>query len=162
MGDYWIKQRFSSIAPLFKIGTSLKRKNLLPKEAISFLFEQFIRVWKITFTTSGYLSWMLLFLLRTCVGCVMGATPISYRWVKLRYSTSSYYSFLDLGEPTRLRWDTTDCIISSVHIISFFAFSLGVIYGVAKTTINATRKRHMKIRNNATQKDEITPHEKTK
>ena len=30
-GDYWIKQGFSSIASLFKMGTSLKGKNLLPE-----------------------------------------------------------------------------------------------------------------------------------
>ena len=36
-GDYWIKQWFSSIAPLFKMGTSLKGKNLLPEGANSFL-----------------------------------------------------------------------------------------------------------------------------
>ena len=36
-GDYWIKQRFSSTAPLFNMGTSLKRKNLLPRGANSFL-----------------------------------------------------------------------------------------------------------------------------
>ena len=33
-GDYWIKQRFSSMVPLFKIGTSLKGKNLLLEERI--------------------------------------------------------------------------------------------------------------------------------
>ena len=36
-GDYWHKQRFSSIASLFKIGTSLKGKNLLLEGANSFL-----------------------------------------------------------------------------------------------------------------------------
>ena len=36
-GDYWIKQWFSSIAPLFKMGTSLNGKNLLPEGANSFL-----------------------------------------------------------------------------------------------------------------------------
>ena len=75
-GDYWIKQRFSSIAPLLKIGTSLKGKNLLPEGASYFLYEQFLRVWKIAFTTLGDLPGMLLFLLRTCVCCVMGATPM--------------------------------------------------------------------------------------
>ena len=35
--DYWIKQWFSSIAPLFKMGASLKGKNLLPEGANSFL-----------------------------------------------------------------------------------------------------------------------------
>ena len=49
-GDYWFKQRFYSIAALFKIVTSLKGENLLPN---SFLYEQFLRVWKITFTTLG-------------------------------------------------------------------------------------------------------------
>ena len=29
-GDYWIKQWYSSITSLFKMGTSLKEKNLLP------------------------------------------------------------------------------------------------------------------------------------
>ena len=36
-GDYWIKQCFSPIASLFKMGTSLKGKNLSPEEANSFL-----------------------------------------------------------------------------------------------------------------------------
>ena len=36
-GDDWIKQRFSSIAPIFIMGTSLKGKNLLPEGANSFL-----------------------------------------------------------------------------------------------------------------------------
>ena len=36
-GDYWINQWFSSIASLFKMGTSLKGKNLLPGGANSFL-----------------------------------------------------------------------------------------------------------------------------
>ena len=38
-GDYWNEQRFSSIAPLFKMGISLIGKNLLP--------EKFLMVWKI-------------------------------------------------------------------------------------------------------------------
>ena len=50
-GDYWIKQCFSSIVSLFKMGTSLKEKNLLPEGANSFLYEQFLLVWKITFIT---------------------------------------------------------------------------------------------------------------
>ena len=36
-GDYLIKQRFSSIASLFEMGTSLKGKNLLPEAVNSFL-----------------------------------------------------------------------------------------------------------------------------
>ena len=35
----------------FLNGTSLKGKNLLPEGANSFLYEQFLKVWKITFTT---------------------------------------------------------------------------------------------------------------
>ena len=36
-GDYWTKQWFSSIASLFKIGTSLQGKNSLPEGVNSFL-----------------------------------------------------------------------------------------------------------------------------
>ena len=36
-GDYCIKQGFSTIMSLFKMGTSLKGKNLLPEGANSFL-----------------------------------------------------------------------------------------------------------------------------
>ena len=36
-GDNWIKQWFSSIAPLYKMGTSVKGKNLLPEGANSFI-----------------------------------------------------------------------------------------------------------------------------
>ena len=36
-GGNWIKQLFSSIASLFKLGTSLKGKNLLPEGVNSFL-----------------------------------------------------------------------------------------------------------------------------
>ena len=50
-GDYCIKQRFSTITSLCKMGTSLKGKNLLPEGANSFLKEQFLKVWKITLTT---------------------------------------------------------------------------------------------------------------
>ena len=41
------------IASLFKIGTSLKGKNLLPEGANSFFYEQFFIVVKITFTILG-------------------------------------------------------------------------------------------------------------
>ena len=37
-GNYWIKQWFSSMASLFKMGTSLRGKNLLPEGANSFLY----------------------------------------------------------------------------------------------------------------------------
>ena len=37
MGDYCIKQLFSTITSLFEMGTSLKGKNLLPEGANSFL-----------------------------------------------------------------------------------------------------------------------------
>ena len=36
-GDYWIKQEFSAFASLFKMGTSLKGKNLLPEPEGKFL-----------------------------------------------------------------------------------------------------------------------------
>ena len=76
--DYCIKQWFSTITSLLKMGTSLKGKTLLPEGANSFLLEQFpfLKVWKITFTTIGELLWVLLYLLRTCVYCVMWATPM--------------------------------------------------------------------------------------
>ena len=61
----------------FQIRTSLKRKILLPKGANSFLYEQFLTVWKISFITLSDLPRMLLFLLRSCVTCVMGATSKS-------------------------------------------------------------------------------------
>ena len=74
--DYSMKQWFSLIASLFKTGTSLKGKNLLPEGANSFLYDQYLIVWKITFITLSDLPWMLLFLLRRCATCVMGATPM--------------------------------------------------------------------------------------
>ena len=77
-GDYWINQKFSSIVSLYKRGTSLKGKNLLPEGVNSFLYEQFLIVWKITFITLSDLPRMLLFLLHTCVTCVMGATPMPH------------------------------------------------------------------------------------
>ena len=52
-GDYWIKQWFSSFASLFKMGTSLKGKNLFPEGANSFLWEHYRMIWNITFTTLG-------------------------------------------------------------------------------------------------------------
>ena len=45
-GDYWIKQRFSIIASLCKIETSLNGKNSLPEGANYCLYEQFLRIWK--------------------------------------------------------------------------------------------------------------------
>ena len=62
----------------FQMGTSLKGKNLRPEGANSFHHEQFLIVLKITFITLSDLLWMLLFLLRTCVCCVMGATAMQY------------------------------------------------------------------------------------
>ena len=38
-GNYWIKQWFSSIASLFKMGTSLKGKNSLPLRAVPYGME---------------------------------------------------------------------------------------------------------------------------
>ena len=90
-GNYWIKQWFSSIASLFKMGTSLKGKNLLPWGANSFLYDQFFMVWKITFITLRNRPWVLLFLLCTCVTV----------WCELRLC-SSYGELLNwlLNNPT--------------------------------------------------------------
>ena len=44
----------------FQMGTSLKGKNLLPEGANSFLYEQFLILWKITFITLSDLFWILL------------------------------------------------------------------------------------------------------
>ena len=59
----------------FQMGTSLKGKNLLPEGANSFIYEQFLIVWKITFITLSELNLMLLFRLGMCVTFVMGAMP---------------------------------------------------------------------------------------
>ena len=59
------------------MGTSHEGKNLLPEGTNSILYEQFPIVWKITFMTLNDLPIMLLFLLRMCVTCMMGATPMS-------------------------------------------------------------------------------------
>ena len=50
-GDYWIKQLFSSIASLLKWELLLNERILLPEGANSFLYEQFLIVWKITYIT---------------------------------------------------------------------------------------------------------------
>ena len=56
-GDYCIKQWFSTIK------------------------EQFLGVWKITFTTLGELPWVLLFLLRTCVVEINGCFANDGIWI---------------------------------------------------------------------------------
>ena len=43
-GSYWNKQRFSSFASLFKMGTSLKGKNLLQRERSGSKFSPLIAV----------------------------------------------------------------------------------------------------------------------
>ena len=50
------------LRPFFKMGISLYGKNLLPEGANSFLYEQFLIIWKITFTTLSYLPFVLLFI----------------------------------------------------------------------------------------------------
>ena len=40
---------------------------------------KFLKVWKLTFTTLGELHSVLLFLLRTCVYCLMGDTPMDIK-----------------------------------------------------------------------------------
>ena len=58
---------------------SRKHTSKISKEKKSFLYEQFLIEWKIIFITLSDLPWMLLFLLRTYVTCVMGAT-LMLRW----------------------------------------------------------------------------------
>ena len=65
----------------FQMGTSHKGKNLLSEGANSFLYEQFLIVWKVTFITLSDLPRMLVILLCTCVTCIMGATPMSLKSV---------------------------------------------------------------------------------
>ena len=74
----------------FQIGTSLKGKNLLPQGANSFLFEQFLIVWKVNIITLSDLPWMLLSLLPTCVICVMGATPMHHSPISCVLSYITY------------------------------------------------------------------------
>ena len=71
--DYWIKQWVSSIAPLLKVGTSLKGKNLLLEGVNSFLYEQFLKVWKNLF---NHIKWphlnvtiFIMHLRNLCNGC---------------------------------------------------------------------------------------------
>ena len=110
-GDYWVKQWFPSTVSLFKTGTSLKGKNLLPEGefeknlltegANSFLYEQFLIVWKITFITLSDLPWLLLFLLRTFTACVMGTTSmiltvtLQYGRKKVRLSCTRDVGYFD-------------------------------------------------------------------
>ena len=70
-GDYCIKQCLSTITSLFKMGTSL------PLKAVP----------EITFTTLGKPTWVLLFLLRTCVYCVTGTTPMNATHVFVEWKT---------------------------------------------------------------------------
>ena len=75
-GDYWIKQWFSSIASLFKMGTSLKGKNFLPEGTNSFLYVQFLIV-----ASFCYLGDML----SAGGGCEMAVTTrVKTAWKKFR------------------------------------------------------------------------------
>ena len=60
------------------MGISLKGKNLLPEGANSFLLEQFLMVWEITFTTLSDLPLNVTFFITHTRKCVMGATPMLY------------------------------------------------------------------------------------
>ena len=102
----------------FQKGTALREKNLQRERIL--LYEQFLIVWKTTFITLSYLPWMLLFLLRTCVTCVMGATPMQYiykfQWSRITFDLSakvahirvpSIYQTFAISETTRpieLKW----------------------------------------------------------
>ena len=59
----------------FQNGNSLKGKNLLPEGANSFLLEQFLIVWKITFTTLGDLN-VTIFITHVR-NCLIVATPMA-------------------------------------------------------------------------------------
>ena len=61
------------IASLFKFGTSLKRKNLLPEGPNSFLLEQFLILWKITLSPLN----VTIFIRHIC-NCIMRAKPMYY------------------------------------------------------------------------------------
>ena len=74
-GNYWIKQWFSSIASLFKIGTSLKRKNYAPRGSIilslkssSLWYRKSHLPHKVTSHECDFFSHVR--------KCVMGATPM--------------------------------------------------------------------------------------
>ena len=60
-----------------KMGNSLKGKNLLAEVANTFLYEQFLIVWKITIIAFGDLHLVFNYCFITYVrNCVMGATPM--------------------------------------------------------------------------------------
>ena len=109
-GNYWNKQWFSSIAPLFPNGNFSLRKEFAAKREriLSFKGSCF---WysKTTFTILGDL-WMLLFLLRTCVTVQKRATPIASMYMlclilrnwqrsseTLLYSLLTYFRFCVKG-----------------------------------------------------------------
>ena len=71
----------------FQNGNFSLRKEFAPKGANSFLLEQILKVWKITFTTLGELPWKLLFSLRTRVYCIMGDTLMLFTQLILAKNT---------------------------------------------------------------------------
>ena len=77
----------------FQNGTSLKGKNVLPQGANSFLYEQFLMVWKITFTTLGALPCLLLhcIFIAHMRNCVMGATPMVHLLINLLMAESELF-----------------------------------------------------------------------
>ena len=85
------------------MGTSLKGKTLLPDGANSFLYEQFLIVWKISFITLSDLPGMYNFLLRTCVTCVMGATPMYGMVKKLTDKRCQYLDFIGVSKGAKIR-----------------------------------------------------------
>ena len=68
----WSQKNHKQYQTLCKDFTEIAIQNFKRKK--SFLYEQFLIERKIIFITLSDLPWMLLFLLRTYVTCVMGAT----------------------------------------------------------------------------------------
>ena len=78
-GDYWIKQWFSSIAYLFEMGTSHKRKEFAPKRSEFFSLRAVPYGMENHVYHIRWLSWMLLFFITHERNCVMAATTM--RWI---------------------------------------------------------------------------------
>ena len=109
----------------------LKERICSHRERIHFS-EQFLKIWKISFGTwLGELPWVLLFLLRMCVYCVMGATPvrvsslslsllINYRSVNTKCSEEIVWLcklWVSLLNPFPASQDIFRLLLSSVYVL---------------------------------------------
>ena len=115
----------------FKMRASLKGKNLLPEGANYFLYEQFLKVWKVTFITLGDLPWTLLFLLRTYVTCVMGATQLKMSelsrtpsdktfWIRAWFQYAKYEGLVHVCHLRRGSKDAFPRLYRCCVFLSFF------------------------------------------